>query len=373
MSPMLASIKSFIGGCKSNRKGSNLAQKLIIFESDDWGAIRTPSAQALRIFEQAGMDTNRSLYKYDALESTEDLEALFEVLAKHTGADGKPAKFTANAIMANPDFEAIRESNFQEYHYQTVEHTFAQYPQHQKSLQLWKEGHRAGLFVPQFHGREHLNIDRWMRALRQESDKSHLHLAFRHGATFSGKDDYSFMEAFDWDQAAQVEQHAAIIRDGIQIFHHLLGFQPQSFIAPCYNWDTALENSLHEQGIRWIQGLPSQLAPTGTFNAYQAIPHYFGQHNACGQRYNVRNVIFEPTTNQQLPWEEKVMGRIAAAFLFNKPAVICTHRVNYIGYIDPENRTKGLKRLDNLLKKITKQWPDAIFASTDELDNYLTI
>lgn len=59
--------KSFYGGLKSNATGSKrLNDKLLIIESDDWGAIRTPSKEALQAFAAKGFDLGKSIYKVDA-------------------------------------------------------------------------------------------------------------------------------------------------------------------------------------------------------------------------------------------------------------------------------------------------------------------
>jgi hypothetical protein len=65
------------------------------------------------------------------------------------------------------------------------------------------------------------------------------------------------------------------------------------------------------------------------------------------------------------------MAQIQSAFLFDKPAVICTHRINFIGFINEKNRDRGLRDLDCLLKQITKKWPDVIFITTDQLSNFI--
>jgi hypothetical protein len=70
-------------------------------------------------------------------------------------------------------------------------------------------------------------------------------------------------------------------------------------------------------------------------------------------------------------WVDSCLAQIQTAFLFSKPAVICSHRINFIGFINEKNRVRGLQDLDNLLKKIVKKWPDVIFISTDQLDNYI--
>jgi hypothetical protein len=361
-------LKSFAAASDINRKGKTVKEKLIIIESDDWGAIRTPSKETLNYFEQKGFDIANSIYKNDALASQDDLEKLFEVLQSYKGSDGKPAVITANSIMANPDFDKIKAHDFQEYFWESFTTTLKRYPKHQNNFQLWKQGTDDGIFHPQFHGREHLNIKRWMKAL-QSKDEAIL-TSFDQQTTYSGKGDYSFMEAYDWDSPQDVNEHKTIIADGLKIFEGHFGFKPKSFIAPCYNWDTKLETFLAEQGIEWIQGLRSQLQPTGKFNEYQSIRHSFAQQEN-GLRYNIRNCFFEPSMLPQKDWVNGCLAQIQAAFLFSRPAVICSHRINFVGFINPKNGERGLNDLNQLLKAIVKKWPEAKFITTEELSKYI--
>lgn len=363
-------IRSFLGGIKGNALGLNrLKEKLLIIESDDWGAIRTPSRDALNAFAINGFDLDKSVYKVDALASNTDLEMLFNLLMSIKNVNGEIPVITANAIMANPDFEKIKESDFQSYYWEPFYKTFERYPEHGDNLKLWKKGMIEGVFYPQFHGREHLNIGRWMRALQKSDEK--VRFSFEWGSTYSGEADYSFMEAYDWSFPSEIEQHKVIIKEGLEIFKDTFGFSSKSFIAPCYNWDSALEPFLANQGIEWIQGIRSQLSPTGTFENYRAIPHHFAEKNAYGSFYNVRNVFFEPANNPDRDWTDASMARIQAAFFMKRPAVINTHRVNYVGYIDPKNRDNGLRQLEKLLRTVIKKWPDVHFITTDQLSNYV--
>jgi hypothetical protein len=368
MPPKISYLKSFAAAADINRKGQAVKEKLIVIESDDWGAIRTPSKEALAYFEQKGFDIANSIYKNDALASQDDLEKLFEVLQKYKGSDGKPAVITANAIMANPDFGKIEANGFQQYFWEPFSQTLKRYPKHQDNLKLWKQGKENGIFNPQFHGREHLNINRWMKALQAKDEA--IMASFEQQTTYSGKGDYSFMEAYDWDSPSDIEQHKTIIAEGLEIFKEHFGFTPKSFIAPCYNWDTKLEPFLAGQGIEWIQSLRSQLQPTGVFNEYQAIRHSFGQQQN-GLRYNIRNCFFEPSMLPQKDWVDASLAQVQAAFLFSRPAVICSHRINFVGYINPENGERGLNDLNLLLKAIVRKWPEAKFISTDELSKYI--
>lgn len=106
-------LKPFFSGLLGNMKTKRrIKEKILIIESDDWGAIRTPSKEVLEKFIANGCDLKNSIYKYDSLETSKDLEILFNVLNRYKGADGLPAQITANAIMANPDFQRIKDSNF---------------------------------------------------------------------------------------------------------------------------------------------------------------------------------------------------------------------------------------------------------------------
>ena len=363
-------IKSFLGGLKGNTLGSQrLKEKLLIIESDDWGAIRTPSSEALRAFAKKGFELDKSLYKVDALASETDLELLFNLLLGIKNIYGDHPVITANVIMANPDFDKIRASNFENYFWEPFYKTLEKYPEHQDNLQLWKQGMNEAVFFPQFHGREHLNISRWMRALQKPD--SRVRFSFDWGSTYSGVEDYAFMEAFDWSEADEVENHKGIIKEGLQIFEDTFGFASKSFIAPCYNWDSKLDFFIAQQGIEWIQGIASQLAPTGTFGKYKSIPHYFGEKNEHGSMYNIRNVFFEPVNDPTKDWTDAALARIQAAFLMKRPAVISTHRVNFVGFIDPKNRENGLVQLEKLLQTVVKKWPDVKFITTNELSNYI--
>lgn len=365
-----AFIKSFLGGVKNNwRAAVQVHEKLLVIESDDWGAIRTPSAESLLAFEKRGINLTKSIYKVDALASQKDLEYLFDLLLSIKNHEGQSPVITANAIMANPDFERIKAAGYGQYYFEVFTDTFKKYPEHHHNLSIWKKGMAEGIFRPQLHGREHLSIVRWLKALQSET--AYTRYTFDWGSTYSGTDDYAFMEAYDWNEHSEVEQHRQIIQEAMQIFEHTFGFRAKSFIAPCYNWDPAIEDTLAQLGIEWIQGIASQLVPTGLFNRYIPLKHVFAERNQFGSRYNIRNVFFEPVNNPNIDWSDSAMARIQTAFLLNRPAVISTHRVNYVGYIDPRNRDSGLLQLRKLLNKVISRWPDVKFISTDQLSKYI--
>ncbi len=92
-----------------------------------------------------------------------------------------------------------------------------------------------------------------------------------------------------------------------------------------------------------------------------------GQRNHNQQRYLIRNAHFEPTLSNQADPVDRCLQQINRAFLWRKPAIITTHRVNYIGSINDENPDSSLRKLDKLLLGILRHWPDVEFMSSDEL------
>ncbi len=154
----------------SNMAGWRTSRKILVIESDDWGSARIPGSDVFRKMKEVGLslrDSDQERYlKYDMLASTEDMEGLFGVLRSVRDSHGRPAVFTALSIMANPDFEKIRQHEFREYFHEPFTHSLERIDGHQEVLKLWKEGIASGLFSPQFHGREHLNVSSWLRALQ---------------------------------------------------------------------------------------------------------------------------------------------------------------------------------------------------------------
>jgi hypothetical protein len=113
-----------------------------------------------------------------------------------------------------------------------------------------------------------------------------------------------------------------------------------------------------------------QTEPLGNGQSRRVL-HYIGQRNNFGQHYLTRNCFFEPADPSK-DWLASCLSEIAAAFRMRKPAVISSHRINYIGGLNPANRVNGLSLLSQLLKKITTRWPDVEFMTSAELGDLIT-
>jgi len=346
-------------------KGFNTDRKIVVIESDDWGSVRMPSERVYNSLMKRGVRVDTCIFdKFDSLESKEDMCLLFDLLYKFKDMNSNPAIITANSLVANPDFEKIRESKFESYFYKDLPSSLKE--EGDNCLEAWYEGIKSSVFHPQFHGREHINIKRWLSALK--SGLKELLIAFEYGTFCIGdtKKYPLFVAAFDSDNESEYVSHLNILDDGDRLFNNIFGYHAKSFIAPNYIWNQRHESELAKLGISVIQGGLIQLIPQNN-NKYRRSYHYTGQNNMLGQTYLVRNCIFEPSANPNKDWVDSCMRQVDDAFKCNHPAIICSHRVNFMGRIDKRNRDQNLRLLEDLLKSIILKWQNIEFMTSDQL------
>lgn len=358
-----------------NIPGWRTNRKIVVIESDDWGSIRMPSKDAYAKFLNAGIRVDNDPYcRYDALESADDLTALFETLNSVKDKNGNPAILTANTIMTNPDFQKIEESDFTEYHFEHFAETLKRYYPNENVESVLFQGISDKVFKPQFHGREHLNVKKWMLAL-QNNEKA-TRFAFNlntFGLTNATSSSVvtNYMGAFDSCLPEDIEYYKSSIIQGLDLFQKYFGYRSLSFIAPTYTWSSQIESTLKENGIDYLQGLVSQRIPLnggGRFSYKKG--NFQGAKSKNGQFYLMRNCYFEPTHfRDKYDVVDDCLNRIKIAFKWHKAAVIGTHRLNFVGSIDELNRVNNQKLFSQLLCEIVKRWPDVEFMSSDQLGN----
>lgn len=353
-----------------NAPGWRTKRKIVVFESDDWGMVRMRDLNAYQSLREMGYPVNHCPYStFDHLERADDVQALAELLTNTRNEN--PPVFTLNNIVANPDFEKIKKDDFQRYSYVPFTETSSPLGDSSKLISAYKEGIAEQVFDVQFHGREHVNINRWITAL-QNGDKrfkdAYLYGMYTIPSTkiISGRRDYLDSMGRAYENEFQSEE--SILESGIRLFEKIWGKTPTSFIATCYVWDTAIEVTLANLGIKSIQGTHVQRIPKPGLNLkIKKRYHYMGQRNRWGQRYLVRNAHFEPTAQGANMAVENALRSIDLAFKYRKPAIVSTHRVNYMGGLVPQNRDTNLKLLKRLIDHIIQKYPDVVFMSSAQL------
>lgn len=359
------------------RKGWRTDRKIIVIESDDWGSIRMPSKKVMEDLLQnnVSFSTKSGYNKYDNLASEHDLEKLLDVLSSIYNRDGVNPIITQNCVMTNPDFDRIKKSNYKKYYKETFIETLSNYPNHKSSFKLWKEGIHSNILRPQFHATEHLNVLMWMKLLQDNVEI--VRRSFDRKVFFVSVDSkndirkcplksYDILENFEYEY---LEQN---IKEGLSLFKNIFGFKSKSVIAPNYTWDHKIERYYAENDVKFVQGGFKQLYSTYYANKIRKKGkyHYCGEMNNLGLLYLTRNCIFEPSQNPKLG-KSFCLRNINEAFKIGKPAIICSHRLNFIGDNYPDNRDNNLLEFKSLFSDILKLWPNVEFMSSDQLGELL--
>jgi len=358
----------------SNALGWRTKRKILVIESDDWGSVRTEGRAAYESMKKGGLEMDKSNFTaFDCLETSSDLERLFEVLAKHKDKNGNTAIFTPLCIVANPDFQKIEEGNFENYYFEDLFQSCQRGTNYSQVPALWKEGNQNKLFAPALHGREHLNVKKWMKLLQAENPG--IRLAFENKSmgvsVYQGKAIPEYLAAFDPNTPEDIGDYSNIIRDAGRIFSEILGNKPQYFIASNSPEPKSMESDLKEIGIEYLTRYKLHKYPLGN-GGYQKEFNWLGKQNKLGQWYLTRNCGFEPSEAPNADTVDQCLKDIEIAFKWHKPAIISSHRVSFVGGVDERNPSENLPKLDALLTKILKRWPEVEFMSSMELGDIIS-
>jgi hypothetical protein len=359
----------------ANIPGWRTNRQILVIESDDWGSVRIRDKSALDAMKHKGLNVDRIHYdSVESLESNDDLKELFELLMSFKDKRGRHPVFTPMCIMGNPDFDKIKESDYKTYFFQPLHITINEYSNSDKILDLWRKGKELNIFIPEIHGREHVNVRRYMNILQQHEGKEGLRFALEQKSI--GPSKYNdikypnYLGALHPDRRSEIpELHQYVLKAG-KLFHEYMGYYPRVFIAPNAEEPKELEISLKEIGVKYLTRSKRRVYPLGDGH-FAKEWNFIGKKNQEGQIILNRNAFFEPVCFGEqeniTDWVDSCLKDIEIAFRWKKPAVISSHRVNYVGSINPANREKGLGELKRLLTGILTKWPGVEFMSSFEL------
>ena len=356
-------------------------RQLVIIESDDWGSLRTKNKEILNKLNSISSAVKKDNFtQLDSIATAEDLQTMFEVLQSVKNKVGNPACFTANVCTANPDFKTIKASNFEDFFFVPFTETLKAYSANQDLFSLWKEGKNNQVFKPQLHGREHLHALAWLAELR--AGNKDLLKAFEldtWGIPYTAvlkQHRKNLQAALDhYGVNGEAEYHKKWIEDSAAIFKTAFGYSANSFIAPAYTWHHNIHRHLANAHIKTLQGIKLQYEPKHKNKTnYNRKVHFNGQiDNPSGLVYYPRNVFFEPASHPNKDWVSFTLKGIEKAFKNKEPAIISSHRINFIGRLDVQHRDKNLSMLKEILKQIVKNYPYVEFIDSGQLANILSI
>lgn len=357
--------------------GKKNKRRIVVFCVDDFGSIRTRDRDAYSKLVSMGNPIDKKcIQKYDTLASNNDLESLFEVLTSVKDIQNNYACFTPFTVVANPDFEKIRESNFQTYYRQTYFETLKNYGYDYNNVEnLWKEGIRNNIFYPAFHGTEHINVNRFMKALQNNHKSTKIGFDLESVCIPAFPDEKKinrYTATYDVDSLIDNKQLIESIKDGLDIFQHLFGFKAKQFAPGAGIYSPELNKTLFDCGVKYINVNRYRNISYGN-SKYKKKLTFNGQKISTGQYYIVRNASFEPQGGGANNVANDTLHQIEAAFKWNTPAIISSHRLNFVGHFDLEWRDNSLSQLKYLLSEILKKWPDVEFMNADQMADTLLL
>jgi hypothetical protein len=276
------------------------------------------------------------------------------------------------SLVANPDFEKIAGNGFTQYEYEPFTTTLEQYGL-SDAFTLWQQGADEHLFHAEFHGREHLNVKVWMDALRHGDP--HTRAAFDQGCWGfrpAGLASINFQAAFDLDRPEDVEVQKEIITDGLYSFEQLHGYRATYMVPPNGPFSDLLEPAAASAGIKYLATAKIHKSLLGNGKHRKGFC-YLGKKNQHQQVYLIRNCFFEPSLQPEKDWVGLALKRIEKAFQKNHPAIVESHRINFITTLQEKNRTTNLALLGELLTKVLEKWPDVEFVTTEKLGEIINV
>ena len=251
---------------RTNAVSLKPGRKTLYIESDDWGMLRMRSNDVKSSLIEKGYQIGDCIFNsFDRLENDVDVQNLAEVLHSVLDQYGHPGLIILNNIVGNPDFEKIKNTNFNQYYVQPFTETYKQYNDTGQVRTLINEGIRTGCFLPQFHGREHVHINNWMNDLK--SKRKTAIDGFEEGmftiTSGIGSDcKKEYLDAMSVYNSMDLNTISESISEGLKMFSDIWGFRSASAIAPCYMWNNDVEAVFHQHQISILQSGRAQIIPS---------------------------------------------------------------------------------------------------------------
>ena len=327
-------------------------KKYIVIESDDWGLERAVNAESLKWLKSKYGAENFTRWTTDALETTEDLELLFDLLREFKQKHESYPVITANFIMNNIDY-----SKYDKLNLIPVSSGFNADSEDVRSK--YKTGIEEGFIFPQLHGYSHYNYTELEKYFYTDEGKE----AFRN-KFFTSKSTIRKYLTFLQGELSKNNMHSGKIKEASEIFYNLFGFKSKTIIPPTFICDMNLIDVIKKSEITMIQ---SSNRLVSSLKKRYHIPYF---RKIKGIYWSIRNARLDPYPGYDF-LHEQCLHSVKTAFENCSPAIIDFHRVNFSGKYAPEYRSRTLSELRKLFVKIYKNWSDVKFIHSAELNELL--
>jgi hypothetical protein len=298
----------------------------VVFESDDWGSCEFASSRAdyeLFLGREPG-----NVWRSARLETPKDLKRLYSLLEQYRDKNARAAVFTAFFCMANPNYDAIRASGFQEYHDIPIDAGMPSPWTHDGLVKAWRDGVRRGVLAPEFHGRlHHTQPSLWLKLLQDgdaEAAWRFAHSIFIQNEHLPEYEGLSDEETREW------------VRPAVGTFTRLFSACPTAAVSS--DATPLTEKVWAELGMKTfclrnfsIPGAPPIVYSNKPWNNQDPDTPMGARNPGTGVTYLSRNIFFEPAVDGQYSFS-RTISHLEQVWQRNEPAVISTHRVNYLNW-----------------------------------------
>jgi len=316
---------------------------VLVVESDDWGA--------------------------GPLEQAAALTAIHAVLLRHRDATGQPAKMTLGVILAVVDTATTTASAYQRVVFDDARLA--------PVLDALRGGIAAGVFVPQLHGMEHY----WPPAVLAAAQTDSVVAAWLTGAAWPATEALPSALQSRWTDArvlpslslpvAEIDVAAAL---ETATFARIFGQAARVAVPTTFVWNDAVERAWAAHGVRYIvtpgtrhTGRDAAGQPIGDGRvirngerSHSGVRYPNGERRNSGIRYLVRDQYFEPALGHDAA---RGLAALARQTLLGRPALLETHRFNFIGTA----AAASLQTLDVMLTEARGAYPGLRFMSTEQI------
>jgi hypothetical protein len=326
--------------------------KFIIIESDDWGLERALTFESISWMKKRFGEMHFSRWALDSLETSEDLNLLFDLLESYKSKFEFPPVITANFITHNINYTESDNLNLI-----PISKGFNRESEDVRNL--YKKGIENKYIFPQLHGYCHYNLVELKKYFFTDEGREAFEKKFLLArSTMRGS--LSFLHG----ELSKNNLSDFTIKESVAEFRNLFGFSSQSIIPPTFILDLELLGILKQNNIKLIQSA-NRLTSSDKKKYYLPL---FKKKN--GIYWSARNGRLDPHADYNFNYEQ-CLNSIIQGFENKSPAIIDFHRANFAGKFAPEYRDRTLTELKKLFDSIYNKWPDAKFIHTQQLIDML--
>jgi hypothetical protein len=343
---------------RKNSDGFRFERPLVLLQSDDWGRVGVRDQEGRDELSAHGIGIGERPYDLYSLETAADLAALAEALMSVRDSAGQHPSLEMNFVVANVDFDACEQHGYKDLIVKALAEGLPGNWRRQGLFDAYREGIKAKIFRPALHGLTHFCQAPVLNALRSDDERGRLVRALWKCETpyihwrmpWIGYE-YWNPEKAPRDRFLSAEEQTRWITLAADLFEKIFGVRAESACAPGYRADIDTWRAWNEAGIRIAQNGPGE----------PRAPRF----DESGLLHIDRSIDFEPALNESLTCDH-VLKTARERLAHGLPFVISIHSINFHSTLAPF-RERTIPLLRDLLLRLTKEYPDLLFVSDEQL------